>query len=161
VNQLSLSLIEAAEYDSRIFSQSVNWNPSSKVFVQGMVNYVEDTLLTPANTVTGAGANLVLGQVNDYWTSSLSLGIAADERTDLYFQYNYFFADNFVENSTVSVPYGLDRKDQSFSATWVRRINDRTRVSLRYAWAQNDEDSAMGLNDFEAHLLYGKVEYRF
>jgi hypothetical protein len=161
VNQIGLHLIEAAEYDSRIFSQSVNWNPSNKVFVQGMINYVEDTLLTPANSITGAGANLVLGQVNDYWSSSLSLGVAVDERTDVSFQYNYFFADNFVDNSTVSVPYGLDRKDQSFNATWTRRITDQTKISLRYAWAQNDEDSAVGLNDFEAHLLYAKVEYRF
>lgn len=161
VNQLSLRLVEAAEFDSRIFSQSVNWNPSGRVFVQGMINYVEDTVLSPANFVTGAGAGLVLGQVNDYWSSALSIGVAVDERTDVYFQYNHFFADNFVENSTVSVPYGLDRKDQAFHATWVRRINDRTRISLRYAWAQNDEASSLGLNDFEAHLLYSKLEYRF
>ncbi|HEY5551342.1 MAG TPA: hypothetical protein VIK52_05620 [Opitutaceae bacterium] len=160
-NQIGLNLIEAGKYDTMVLSQSVNWNPSSRVFVQGMINYVEDTLHTPANDTTGAGANLVLEQVSDYWSANINVGIAVDEQDDLLFNYDHFFAGNFVDNSTVSVPYGLDRKDHSFGATWVRRINDRTKISLRYAYAKNKEASSAGLNDFEANLLYGKLEYRF
>jgi len=160
-NEIGLNLVESGKYDSLIFSQSANWNPNARVFIQGMINYVEDSLHTPANDTTGAGANLVLEQVNDYWSANINVGITVDEQDDLFFSYDYFFADNFVDNSTVSTPYGLDRRDQSFAATWVRRLNDRTKISLRYAYAKNKEASSAGLNDFEANLLYGKLEYRF
>lgn len=160
-NQLGLHVIKSGDYESKIFSQSVNWNPKTNMFIQGTLNYVEDSLVTPANSVGGSAANLILEQINDYWSANVNVGFIVDEQDELFFSYDYFFADNFVDNSTVSVPYGLDRKDQSFSAAWVRSLGGRTKITLKYVWAKNDEASSFGLNDFDANLVYGKVEYRF
>lgn len=160
-NELGLNLIESGKYDTTMISQSVNWNPVSRLFIQGMINHVKETLHTPANDLTGAAANIVLEQMNDYWTTGINVGFAADEQNDFFVSYDYFFADNFVDNSAVSTPYGLDRQDQTLSATWVRHLNDRTKFSFRYAYAKNVEDSAVGLKNFDASLFYGKVEYRF
>jgi len=126
-----------------------------------MVNYVQDSLHTPANDVSAPGAGLVLEQVSDYWSANTTVGFALDEQDSLFLSYDYFFASDFEDNSSVSVPYGLDRKDQTFGATWTRRLGDKVSFTFRYMWAKNNEPSSAGLNNFEANLFYGKMDYRF
>jgi len=45
--------------------------------------------------------------------------------------------------------------------TWVRRQSDHLIYTLKYGYVTNRDDTWAGLNNFDAHVLYGKVQYRF
>ncbi len=151
-----------AAMDSRIISQTLAFNPLARWFVQGTVNHVRDELTTPAVNATGAAAGRVTASNVNYWNWTLGTGYALDEGSDLYADYSLYRAFNdYFDNSATSVAFGTKARTQQLGVTWFRRFGDRTALTVRYAYAES-KDSAVGtLADYEAHLVYAKVQYRF
>ncbi|MBL9194591.1 MAG: hypothetical protein JNJ82_19710 [Opitutaceae bacterium] len=159
---IGLAFGESAELTSHILSQSVSWNPQPRWYVQGTMNVVFDTLRTPAVLVTGAGANLVKNSDANYVNVSLSSGYALDDASDLYVDYNFYEArKSYVNNADVSVPFGSEGTSHMLSATWVRKLDARTQLTLKYAYADKNDVPYGVLSDYEAHMIYGKIQYRF
>ncbi len=160
-SEVGLASVNSAEIKSTILSQSLTWSPASRLFLQGAVNIVKDEIDTPADELTGTAAKIVQRSQNDYWSANLTAGIVVDEDTDLTLSYDHCFIDNWVDNSAVTVPYLMSAKEHLFQATLTRRLNRNLTVSLKYAFASNDEVSSGHINDYDAHLLYTKLQYRF
>ena len=157
-----LAEMESSDMTSHIFSQAITWSPFSHIYVQGSINYVTDEVGTGANKLTGEDvAGLVLQTQNDYWNASIMTGIAVNEKTDVQAQYYYYRADNYVDNSTVSLPYGAGAEEQSINLTLTRRVNEKLRYLIRYGFFNNRSDTSGGNNDYDAHLLYTSMQYRF
>ncbi|HEY0862818.1 MAG TPA: hypothetical protein VGD97_01845 [Lacunisphaera sp.] len=160
--EVGLAFAQSMESTQHILSESVTWNPLARWYLQGNVNYVNETLTTPAVTLTGLASNLVKNSDSNYVNFSLSSGYALDEQSDLLVDYMLYKAmGNYINNSAVSVPFGTDSKLQTFSVGWNRRMNARTTVNLKYTYAKNEDVPSLGNADYEAHLVYGKVQYRF
>lgn len=157
----NLPEMESAEITSHLFGESVTWVPLPRLYLQAGVNVVFDTTETPAQDLTGAQANLVPHSQNDYWSGNLLAGYALDAKTDLQANYLYYRANNFLDNSTVSVPYGADAEEHGVTATLTRRITERMRWNLRYGYFHGHEDATGGATDYEAHLVYSSIQYRF
>ena len=81
--------------------------------------------------------------------------------TDLYLDLNHYRADNYTDNSDVTLPLNAGQTMQSGFLTWVRRQNDRLIYTAKYGYALNRDGTFAGLNDYTAHIFYGKVQYKF
>ena len=153
---------QSAEMTSHIISQSVSWSPVSWLYVQANATYAMDETHTPFNDFIGSATNnIVPTSENDYWNACAMIGIALDNRTDLTLRYDYYRADNYVDNSAFSVPFGSDTEEHSVTATVSRQITAKLRWSLKYGYLAYRDGASGGLNDFDAHLIHTSIQYRF
>lgn len=156
-----LSLDQASKSESRILSETITWNPSLRWYLQANINLVWDSLKTPLADYTGNAAGVVSNSDNDYTNVSLSSGYAIDDQSNLFIEGSVYNARNYQDTDYRSVSYGTDAKTQQISATYTRRLDARTMLTLKYAYANHDEPSFGGYADYQAHMVYGKVQYRF
>ena len=161
VQEAGLSFDEASDRVSHIWAQTATWNPLPRWYLQGNVNVTFETQRTPASTLTGNAASLVSNSDSNFTNLSVSSGYALDERTDVFVDYNYYKADNYIDTSARSLAYGTKATKHNTSVTWNRKLDRRTSVTLKYAYAKNDDVPSGGFANYEAHMLYGKVQYRF
>lgn len=153
-NEVGLAKVESSEMTSHIISESVTWNPTHRLYVTANVNVTWDQLATPAYL-------FVLNSDNNYINGSLGGGYALAKRDDIYFDCSFFRANNFVDNSALSLPYGADQKTQSAYLTWVRRQSEHLIYTVKYGYLTNRDGTWAGRNNFDAHVLYAKVQYHF
>jgi hypothetical protein len=146
--------VTSSKATTHIISQNVTWNPTARLYIVGNVNKVWDQVATPAYMY-------VLNGDNNYLNASLAAGYALGKVTDIYADYTYYKADNFADNSATSLPYGADEKRNVLSVTWVRRQNENLIYTLKYSFASNRDVTSGNRNNYDAHVLYGKVQYRF
>jgi hypothetical protein len=157
----NLASVQSGELHSQIFSQSftiVPWNP---LYFQLSGTYVYDDLNTPATSQPGAAADLVTKSRNGYWNASAAVGWVFNARTDLQLQYSYYQANDFMNNSAVSTPYGTEDREHGVTVTLNRMFTPRLRWSIRYGFYDYNDNTSGGHNDYTAHLVYSSLQYRF
>jgi hypothetical protein len=152
-----LSEIESARVSSHIFGQNITWVPWSRIYLQAGFNYVVSTTETPADRYTQA----ILDSENNYWNLSFTTGFALDQKTDLQVSYFYYRADNYEDNSADGVPYGVGAEEHNITVGLMRRIGENLRVALKYGFFDWDDETSGGKNNYEAHLVYSSLQYRF
>ena len=137
-----------------VFTQTATWSPSARLYLTGAFNATYDQLVVPPH-------RLSMHSDNNYLSGSLGAGYALGKVTDVYLEANYHRADNFTDNPAVTLPLNAGQKLQSAFLTWTRRQSDRVTYTARYGYATNRDGTFGGLNDFDAHIFYGKVQYKF
>jgi hypothetical protein len=145
---------------SHIFSQSVSWTPWSRLGLQATVTYAQDETDTPAYEATPA-QQLVLDFSNDYWFANSTVTFVADDKTDISAYYSYYLADNYVNNSQFSQPFGAGAEEHTIGATLTRKLSERMRLKVRYGFFTYHDETSGGNNDFDGHLVYSSVQYLF
>ena len=155
-----LNNIQSAEITSHIISESLSWTPLARLYLQASGSYALDSTDTPAANALGS-TNLVLNAANDYWNASCLIGYAINDKTDVQAQYFYYRANNYVDNSTYGLPYGAGAEEHGVTATINREISKAVRVSLKYGFFRNREETYGGHNDYDAHLVLATMQYRF
>lgn len=157
----ALSGVESAKTTAHIISQSLTWVPWPRLFWQGSFSYALDSTTTPYNTITGAAANLVTAARNDYWQAGTAVTFVVDDQTDL--QANYFFyrANNFINNDGVSMPFGTSATDHTVNASLSRNFSKAVRGTLSYGYFVHRDETTGGRDNYDAHLVYSTVTYRF
>jgi hypothetical protein len=153
-NEAGLLKTESSKIVSHILSQSLTFNPTNRLYLTGNINVTWDQLSTPAYS-------FVLNSDNNYVNGSLGGGYALAKLDDLYFDYAFFRAKNFVDNSALSLPFGADQKQQGAFVTWVRRQTAHLTYTVKYGYVENTDGTWAGLNDYKAHVIYAKVQYHF
>ncbi len=149
--------VMSSKMTSHILAQDINWTPWSRLYLQAGVNYVWSKTHTPASDFTAA----VLDAQNNYYTVNAASGLVLDDRTDLRVAYVYYRADDYHDNSLNGVPYGAGGEDHSITATLTRRISSHLRWTLKYGFTHYTDQLYGGNRDFEAHLVYSGLQYRF
>ena len=137
-----------------VITQTATWNPTPRLYLTGAVSVTYDQLVVPPHRLT-------MNSDNNYTSASLGAGYALGKVTDLYLDANYYRADNYTDNPAVTLPLNAGQKLQSAFLTWVRRHSDRVIYTAKYGYATNRDGTFGGLNDFDAHIFYGKVQYKF
>jgi hypothetical protein len=159
---VGLALAPSMTSKQHIISEAITWQIKPRWYVQGNVNYVFDTLTTPAVGLTGLAGGLVKNSDANYLNYVVTTGYALDEESDLLVDYSRYEAlSNYVDNSALTVPYGTDSCAQVASIGWVRRLDRRTTLNLKYTYAKNEDTASGGTADYEASLFYAKLSYRF
>ncbi len=150
----NLPAIEHGRLTRHIITQSATWNATPQLYFTGAVNVTYDQLAVPSHRLT-------FNSDNNYTSASLGAGWAVGKATDLLLDANYYRADNYTDNPEVTLPLNAGALLQSAFLTWVRRQSDRLVYTVRYGYATNRDGTFAGLQDFSAHLVYGKVQYKF
>lgn len=145
--------VQSGRYTGHIVSQSFNWSPHPRLFLTGSGSLVFDQLATPA-------ASFVLNSDNNYYNTSFTAGYALTKTTDLFAEYANYRASGFSDNSALSLPYGSQQRTDNVSLTCSVKPDERTRLTLKYAYASNRDKTFAGRNDFHAHIIYAKIQYQ-
>ena len=156
-NSLSgLSEVESSDMTSHILAQDITWVPWSRLYLQAGFNYVLSETKTPASDYTAA----ILNAQNNYWTLNFNSTFVVDDLTDFNLGYFYYRADDY-QNIPVGVPFGAGAEQHGLTAGIVRRISKNMRLTLRYAFSHYTDELYGGHRDFDAHLVYSSLQYRF
>ena len=146
-----------------VISESLNWNPLPRFFLQANFSYVLNQTDTPANNidlVPNAGPTVVNFR-NDYWTVTSGIGYIIDDKTDFYADYYFYCANDYYKNAAVAVPYGMGATENAVSATVTRQLSKNTRLLLRYGFSDYRDATSGGHNNYRAHSLFSSLQVRF
>jgi hypothetical protein len=152
-----LGEVESSEVTSHIIAEDITWSPWTRLYLQAGLNYVLSDTKTPASDITEA----ILKAQNNYWTLNFSSTFVLDNKTDLKLNYFYYQADNYSDNSALTVNYGAASQEHGITATLVRRISSNLRWTLRYGFFLNRDDLSGGHENYDSHLLFSSIQYRF
>ncbi len=152
-----LADVKSSEMTSHIFAQNISWSPWSRLCLQLGFNYVLSKTETPASDFT----QTILDAQNNYWTLNFSSGLVLDDKTDLNLSYFYYQADNYRDNSTVGVPYGVGAEEHGITATLVRRLTRNLRLTLKYGYFDYADVTSGGNRNYQAHMVFSSLQYRF
>ena len=148
---------QASQTTSHIIAQNISWTPWSRLFLQVGFNYVLSDTVTPASESTQS----ILDAQNNYWTLNFSSGFALTEKTDLHAGYFFYNADNYDDNSAVGLPYGAGATEHGVTCGVSHRLRENIRLNLRYGFAKYEDEPSGGNLDYDSHLVYGSIQYRF
>jgi hypothetical protein len=152
-----LSDVESSEMTSHIFGQNISWVPCSRLSLQVGGNYVVSKTETPTSRYTQA----VLDSQNNYWTVNFNSTVVLDNKTDLNVGYFYYQSDDYLDNSDVGLPLGAEATEHGVTATITRRLTQSLRLNLRYGFFHYEDTPSGGNDDYEAHVLFSSLQYRF
>jgi hypothetical protein len=155
--------LQSGEIKRNVISESLNWNPLPRFFLQATFSYVLNQTDTPANNIEfipGTGPSVVNFR-NDYWTVTSGIGYIIDDKTEFYADYYFYCANDYYKNAAVSVPYGTGATENAVSATLTRQLTKRTRLSLRYGFYDYRDTTSGGHDNYRAHSLFSSLQVRF
>jgi len=158
-----LAELQTGEIKQHVISESLNWNPLPRFFVQANFSYVLNQTDTPANNIdlVPGGGPTVVNFRNDYWTVSSGIGYIIDDKTDFYADYYFYCANDYYNNAAVAVPYGMGATENAVSATITRQLSNRTRLTLKYGFYDYQDTTSGGHNNYRAHSLFSSLQVRF
>ncbi len=165
-NGTRLAQIQSSEMTTHIFSESISWTPLPRLYTQASISYVLDQTDNPANDIVVANAGnpagvLVLPSKNNYWNLNAIVGYALSDTTDIQADYFYYRANNYIDNSAVSQPYGAGAEQHGITGTLSQRLSKNLLWKLRYGYYTNRDQTSGGYNNYTAHLVYSSLQYRF
>ena len=153
-----LGEVDSSRMHSHILGQNLSWTPLNWLSLQAGANYVISETKTPASAETQA----ILNSQNNYWTINFNTDLVLDDKTDLNLGcYYYRAADGQNSIGGNGLPLGTDTLENSVSATLTRRITKNLRWNLRYAFTRYEDFASAGGYNFDAHVLFTSVQYRF
>jgi hypothetical protein len=155
--------LQSGEIKKHVISESLNWNPLPRFFLQANFSYVLNQTDTPANNielVPNAGPT-VDNFRNDYWTVTSGIGYIIDDKTDFYADYYFYCANDYYKNAAVAVPYGMGATESAVSATITRQLSRNTRLTLKYGFYDYRDTTSGGHNNYRAHSLFSSLQVRF
>ena len=89
------------------------------------------------------------------------VGVALSEKTDLQTQYSYYRADNYENNSAYSQPYGAGQEDHSVIVSLIHQFSRRLQWTTRYGFFTSRDATSGYNNNYDAHLIYSSLRFRF
>ena len=155
--------VQSGEITKHMFSESVNWSPLARLYLQADASVVLNQTDTPASKIVliPNATPTILNFRNDYWTVTASAGYIIDDKTDLHADYSFYRANDYVNNAKVSVPYGMGATEHTISATLARQVTKRIRVLVKYSYFTYEDQTSGNRNNYEAHSIFSSLQCRF
>jgi len=147
---------DASRMHTHNFGQNASWTPLNWLCLQAGFNYVISETKTPASDYTQS----ILNAQNNYWTVNFDSSVVLDARTDFNLGYFYYRADDY-QPPVNGVPFGAGAEEHSVTATLTRRVTQNLRWNLRYAFTHYVDSASAGTFNYDAHVIYTSLQYRF
>ncbi|MGA7274431.1 MAG: hypothetical protein WBX14_06255, partial [Candidatus Udaeobacter sp.] len=114
-----LAELQTGEIKRSVITESINWNPLARFYLQANFSYTFNQTDTPANNIdlVPNTSPTVTNFRNDYWTVTSGAGYVIDDKTDFYTDFSFYCANDYFKNAAVAVPYGLGGTEYTASAT--------------------------------------------
>jgi len=157
------SIDSQCEIKKHVISESLNWNPLPRFFLQANFSYVLNQTDTPANDINldPQTSPTVVNFRNDYWTVTSGIGYVIDDKTDMYADYYFYCANDYFKNAVVAMPYGMGATEHAVSATVTRKLSKNMRLLLKYGYFNYRDVTSGGHNNYQAHSLFSSLQIRF
>jgi hypothetical protein len=158
-----LAELQTGEIKKHVITESINWNPLARFYLQANFSYTLNQTDTPANNIdlVPNTSPTVVNFRNDYWTASTGIGYIIDDKTDFYSDFSFYCANDYFKNPAVAVPYGMGATEYTASASITRQLTKNTRLLLRYGYYNYRDVTSGGHNNYQAHSLYSGLQVRF
>ena len=158
-----LAELQTGEIKQHVISESLNWNPLPRFFLQANFSYVLNQTDTPANDINldPQTSPTVVNFRNDYWTVTSGIGYVIDDKTDFFADYYFYCANDYFKNAVVAMPYGMGATENAVSATVTRKLNKNMRRLLKYGYFNYRDVTSGGHNNYQAHSLFSSLQIRF
>jgi hypothetical protein len=160
-SEMGIADVPQTDIEAHVISGIVTWAPMASLFLQGSINQTYDQIVTgAAKTIYPSGhAN---GRFdNNCQTIALMALCAIDDSTDIQVDYARYHANNWRNIAAITLPLGMEATDNNYGITLNRTVSEDMVWSLRYAHVSYDEPSSGGAKDFNADIVYGRVQLRF
>ncbi|MGC1322647.1 MAG: hypothetical protein WA849_10725 [Candidatus Udaeobacter sp.] len=158
-----LSDLQSGEIKQHVISESLNWNPLPRFFLQANFSYILNQTDTPANDISlePQTSPTVVNFRSDYWTVTSGIGYVIDDKTDFYADYYFYCANDYFKNAVVAMPYGMGTTEHAVSATVTRKLSKNTRLLLKYGYYNYRDVTSGGHDNYRAHSLFSSLQIRF
>jgi len=146
-----------------VITESLNWNPVARFYLQANGSYTLNQTDTPANNIdlVPNTSPTVVNFRNDYWTVTSGAGYIIDDKTDFYTDFSFFCANDYFKNAGVAMPYGLGATEYTASATITRQLTKQMRLLLKYGYFNYRDETSGGHNNYRGHSIYSGLQVRF
>jgi hypothetical protein len=158
-----LAELQTGEIKKHVITESINWNPLARFYLQANFSYTLNQTDTPANNIdlVPNTSPTVVNFRNDYWTVTTGIGYIINDKTDFYGDFSFYCANDYFKNPAVAVPYGMGATEYTASASITRQLTKNTRLLLRYGYYNYRDVTSGGHNNYQAHSLYSGLQVRF
>jgi hypothetical protein len=155
--------LQSGVIKQNVITESINWNPVSRFYLQVNGSYTLNQTDTPANSIDlGLNTSPTVNNFrNDYWTVSTSAGYIIDDKTTFNTDYSFYCANDYFKNPAVSLPYGSGATEHAVTATLTRQLNKQVRLLLRYGYYNYRDVTSGGHNNYRANAIYSSLQVRF
>ena len=140
--------LQSGNYDANIYSLSATMAPVTRLYITGVFSFHDTRTIAFEN-----GADSITTYHGDVYSLLGSVGYAIDNKTDVSIQYSFSLADNFEDNSSAGLPYGLDNERHESIVTFSQDLTENLTFRLRYGYFYYNEISNGGVDDYQAHLV--------
>ena len=163
VDGFALGVEQSGVTTQHVITESINWNPLARLYFQTDFSYILNQTDTPANSINlfPNTSPTVINFQNDYWMITVGGGYIINDKTDVHASYTFYRANDYFNNSAVSVPYGMGATEHSASATLTRQLTKQIRLRLSYTYFDYRDVTFGGHNNYQAHSIFSSLQFRF
>jgi hypothetical protein len=151
-------LTESADINRHVVSQSATWNATENFYLQASLHWTSAETSSPGDR-SQPGYHVKWD--DDYLSGTLGCGYALSKSTELNATYYYLNADNYVNNSLLTTPYGFDGEEHALTVGMTHWINRNMAWNLRYGFFKGTDGSTGGNSNYDAHMVSTGLRVRF
>ncbi len=145
-------------------SETVNWNPSAAIYLQGNASVVYSYLQTAYPVVVvSATTNIptpIQNANNNFVTGSALCGFVLDKRDDAQIQEVFSQANNFnPQIAAGGQPYGAGYEEESVTAALKHKFNDRLMADAKVGYLERTDPTTGGFTNYHGPLAYVALTY--
>ena len=153
---MGFSSLQTSDMTTHLISESLTWTPWARLYLQGGVTIALSEMTTPGSEVQ---PGLIGSSQNNYWNLNATIGYALDDKSDLQLGFLYYSA--WSSDTDVAMPYGANAEEYGATVTYSRSLSQRIRWNMRYGYFTSRDYTSGGNNNYEAHMIYSGLQYRF
>lgn len=136
------------------FGETIDWSPTTQMFVQANLNVVFNTIKTAYPAAGGLGNEVLRNADNNYISGSFVTGMVVDKETDASLQYTYYRADNFKVPTNATQFYGAGVKEYTVTAVVKHKFSDHLVGEFKIGYVDSKNDTTGGNTNFKGPLVY-------
>ena len=142
---------------NNMLTESLTWQPFDRLYFQGSLSYVLNNTSSPV----AAQVPAVTNSYNNYWTAGAGFGFAIDPKTELRGDFNFYSANDYINNAQYGMPYGAAGTEYSFTASLNRQISKNVNLSVKYYMESYQDRLSGGNNSFLGQMITTNLQVRF
>lgn len=147
-----------AVHDVSTYLGSVTVIPTQNFYLTGMYSRQENLTDTVARLARAAVVPTYQADVN---TAMGSATYIINPKASLEVQYQWVRANNFNDIEAFGMPYGIHNRLQRLWTTLRYDIKENLSSEMDYGYTQYEEESNEGRDDYQGHIIGGRIKYTF
>jgi hypothetical protein len=146
--------MDSSDTKNYSFGETIDWAPTSQLYVQANLNVVYNTMQTAYPVAGGLGNDVLRNADNNYINGSFITGFVVDKETDASLQYTYYKADNFKVPTYAAVFQGAGVKEYTVSFVVKHKFSDRLVGDFKVGYFDSKNESTGGNTNYKGPMVY-------